>query len=253
MPANPWFPLLRRRSESSLRIFCFPFAGGSASTYRPWQAELPGDLEIWAAQPPGRETRWKEPAFTSAKDYLDAAFEAVSPEVGSRFALFGHSLGGIVAFELARRLERSGRPPQHVFVSGRQAPTATQRKAPISGLPDEEFLREVQKLEGLPSEVLANRELMELVLPTLRSDFQVFDSFRFEPGPPLSAPVSVLGGEQDPDFPPEDLQPWSLESRQFRGVRLFPGGHFFIHAQRSAVLAHLTQELLATYARSVAV
>ena len=247
-PRNPtpagWIVRPARNERARLRLFCFPYAGGGASMYHPWRTLLSPEVEVCAIQPPGREMRLAEAPVTEWPVLVRQLEEAVQPWMDLPFAFFGHSLGAFVAFELARALRRGGGPaPVHLFVSGRAAPHLPARRAPIHALAEPEFIEAVRKLNGTPEEVLQSDELMGLLLPLLRADFRLFESYRFADEPALSVPLTAYGGEADEDSPPEDVALWRQHTRgAFRHATL-DGGHFFIHENRAALLAELGREL----------
>src|ERR1043166_1630696 len=175
MPAlNPWISQLRPNSRASLRLFCFPYAGGGAAPYHPWADVLPRNVEVCPIQLPGREMRIKQAAFSDVFALIDALVPNICPLLDKPFALFGHSMGALVAFELARRLTRDHHPlPERLFVSARVAPSVLLKSPPINNLPDDELIREIVQLNGTDKDVVGQTELMKLVLPTLRADRSV--------------------------------------------------------------------------------
>lgn len=243
--ADRWIKVMEPRPGAQLRLFCFPYAGGGASIYRSWPAGLPDGVEVVGVQPPGRESRWREQPFRSLEAMADAAAEALLPHLSRPFTFFGHSLGAALCFEVTRRLVRDGAArPRHLFVSGRPAPRVENQDPPIHDLPREEFLVELRRYSGTPEEVLQNRELMDLLEPLLRADFAVSETYRYTPlDEPLPLPLTVLGGVQDEDVPPEDLEPWRLETRGPFQKHLLPGGHFFLHDLRDEVLRIVSREV----------
>jgi medium-chain acyl-[acyl-carrier-protein] hydrolase len=241
---NAWVlggrPLRRAR-----RLFCIPYAGGAASAYRGWAEGLPDDVDVCAVQLPGRGARFREAPFRNMADLVPALAEGLLPLLDLPFALFGHSMGAVVAFELARELRRrGGRPPALLALSGHQAPPRPDPKPPISHLPDEEFLAEVQtRYDGIPPEVLAEEELLQLLLPVLRADVQLLESYTYVQEAPLDCPISCFGGEDDPHVSLADLEAWGDETRGPLRVRTFPGGHFFVESARDEVLRALRRDL----------
>lgn len=237
-----WLPYRFPSPPDGVRLFCFPNAGGSASAFRPWgrDGRLPARVELCCVQLPGRESRLREPPFVRVPPLLDALEEALAPELDRPFAFFGHSMGTIVAFELAHRLrERGGPEPRLLVMSGRQAPHLPDDD-PVHGLPDDELIARLRAYRGTPPEVLAHPELMALVLPTLRADFELVETYRPPEGrPPLAQPITVFGGEEDEDASAEELAAWGELTTGRCAVRTFPGGHFFVHEERDAVLAAL--------------
>ena len=193
-----------------------------------------------------------EPAFTSLPPLLESLESALLPYLDRPFAIFGHSMGSLIAFELARVLEKSHRlRPQHIFVSGRLPPHLAQKSGPAYDLPTPEFISELRVLEGTPDEILNNRELMALLLPVLRADLQLVQTHQHVPGEPLNSPITVLGGRQDSTTPVSELGTWAAMTRSSCFVRIFPGNHFFLNQFRSAVINLVSSTLsLARVGRS---
>lgn len=244
-PQGPWVVRTRAVPGPRARLFCFPYAGGAAGVFRSWAELLPRELDVCAIQPPGRGARFREPAFTRLADLVDALEEALGPELDRPFAFYGHSMGGLVCFELAKRLEERGGPaPGHVTLSGCRPPHLPPRDPPIGHLPDAEFLAEVRdRFQGIPREVLDEPELVELLLPAMRADFQVLETHPRGESAPLGCPLLCVGGEQDARVDRPDLEAWSGYTRASFTVQSFPGGHFFIDDDRAALLSLLGQEL----------
>jgi medium-chain acyl-[acyl-carrier-protein] hydrolase len=227
-----------------MRMFCFPYAGGGAATYRGWGASLPGDLEVCPVQLPGRETRLREAPFSDLTTMVRAVADGINPLLDLPFVFFGHSMGAIIAFELARLLRERRRPqPLHLFAAGRRAPELPSRTRPIYALPEPEFLEELRRLNGTPEEVLRNQDLMRLLLPILRADFAVNDTYEFTSSEPLAAGISALGGLGDEDVPREDLEGWRRHTLGRFDVQMFPGDHFFIHDDKRLVLGAVARDL----------
>jgi medium-chain acyl-[acyl-carrier-protein] hydrolase len=241
---NAWI-LGGRPRPRERRLFCIPYAGGAASAYRGWAEGLPDDVEVCPIQLPGRGSRFREAPFRNMADLVPALAAGLLPLLDLPFALFGHSMGAVVAFELARELRRrGGRPPVLLALSGHQAPPRPDPKPPISHLPDEEFLSEVQtRYDGIRPEVLAEKELLQLLLPVLRADVQLLESYTYAQEPPLDCPISCFGGEDDPHVSLADLEAWGDETRGSLRVRTFPGGHFFVDSARIEVLRALSCDL----------
>ncbi len=243
-PPDPWFPLQRPGADARLRLIALPFAGGAASAYRTWQDELPAWVEVCPVQLPGRETRFREPPFTRLAPLVGSLAEALTAYPDRPFALFGHSFGALIAFELARELRRQGLPrPQRLIVSGRGAPHLPPRHAPFHLLPDRQLLDELRRLNGTPAAVLDHDELVRLILPTLRADFTAHETYSHTDEPPLDVPILALGGVQDRLAPFADLDAWRQHTAAGFELRMLPGDHFFIQSQRTLVLQCLSRYL----------
>lgn len=240
-----WFPYRRPRSHPRLRLFCFPYAGGSAAAFRTWPDGLPAGVEVCAAQPPGRERRLSEPAFTRVAPLIDALAEVIRPLLDLPFVLLGHSLGGRVAYELARRLREVGGPqPLHLIATGCRALHMPSPDPPIHALPEDEFIQELRRLGGTPHEVLENAELMQLMLPLLRADFELVETYTFEPGKPLDCPISAIGGREDAEVPREAVEGWGELTRGPFRACILEGDHFFLHDHRRELLQEVRHDLV---------
>jgi medium-chain acyl-[acyl-carrier-protein] hydrolase len=244
-PVNSWIAFRKPRPQGRLRLFCFPYAGGGASIYRGWQEALPPEIEVCPVQPPGRENRLSEKRFLRVGPLAEAITEAIRPLTDLPFAFFGHSLGAVVAYETARRLRESGGPgPVQIIVSARRAPGVPPRDEPTYSLPPDEFRAKLEELEGTPEAVLEHPELMELMEPLLRADFELNDTYEPSSGSPLDCPVTVFGGLEDPDVDREHLEPWREITRGAFRLRMFAGGHFFLHDPQARVTETVAQELM---------
>ncbi|HEX9734271.1 MAG TPA: alpha/beta fold hydrolase [Thermoanaerobaculia bacterium] len=243
--ANRWIAYRKPRPHARLRLFCFPYAGGGASIYRTWQAALPPEVEVCPVQPPGRENRLSEERFLRVGPFAAAICDALAPLLDLPFALFGHSLGAVVGYETALKLrDEAGKSPLCLLVSARRAPRVPPDDEPTYDLPDAEFRAKLQELEGTPEEVLVHPELMQLVEPLLRADFELNDTYEPSDRPPLACPVTAFGGLEDPDVAREQLEPWREVTRGPFRLRMFAGGHFFLQEQQQALLAAVAQELM---------
>lgn len=233
-----------------LRLFCFPYAGGSAAVYREWGRLLPAEIQVAAVQLPGRGSRFTERLLQRLDGVVEQLAAELAPFMDRPFAFFGHSMGALTAFELTRHLRRAGGPlPERLVVSGRRAPQLPGERVPLHELPEEEFLDELRRLNGTPEEILESRELMELFSPVLRADFAVCETYRYAEEPPLEIPVSALGGLADPDVGREAVEAWREQTRAAFVLRMFPGGHFFLNSNRDAVVRAVSLDLLETAPR----
>jgi medium-chain acyl-[acyl-carrier-protein] hydrolase len=225
-------------------MFCFPFAGGGASIFREWKADLPAAVEVHPIQLPGRENRWSEAPFTSLSSLVDALINALEPLFNLPFVFFGHSMGALISFELAKLLRRrTDKAPVHLFISGARAPQIPDRDPPIHQLPDSEFVKELQRLNGMPELVLQNSELMRLVLPTIRADITLCETHEYFPEEPLSCPITAYGGREDRKVQREHLAGWNAHTSAGFSVRAFPGDHFYLTSARKLLLRALSAEL----------
>jgi surfactin synthase thioesterase subunit len=229
---------------------CFPHAGGGAALYRRWPALLPGelDLSLYAVQPPGRENRIGEPAIRDLTVLVDALVEATRAQRAQPYALFGHSVGALVAFELTRALRRRGENlPSVLFVSGCGAPQQGCAERAYGELDDAAFVERLRRFEGTPEGALENAELRALLLPTLRADLGLRDGYRCASEPPLVVPIVAFGGEDDPDVTTADLCAWSAQTCTSFRVKRFPGGHFFLKSAARELLVCVAEELVAQF------
>jgi medium-chain acyl-[acyl-carrier-protein] hydrolase len=237
-----WLPYRRAVDTPRFRVFAIPFAGAGASTFRTWPDDLPAGVECCAIQLPGRETRFAEPAFARMSSLIDALSVALRPLLDIPFILFGYSMGALVAFELARAWRRQGvMAPQALVLAAHAAPHRPSRFPRLHALADADFRAELRRLNGTPSAVLDNDELMRALMPTLRSDFELCETYHCADEPPLAVPIIACGGINDPRAAYDDLAAWQIHTRGQFDVRVFPGDHFFIQSQRSEFLAFLSQ------------
>ena len=239
---DSWIPFRKPVPEARLRLFCFPYAGAGALIFRNWSDGLPADVEVCPVQLPGRGTRLMEHPSTLLSPLVEALAQALVPLLDRPVAFFGHSLGALVSFELARRVRRRyGVHPVRLFVSAGRAPQIPPRGPLIHNLPEKEFLAELRRLNGTPSELLNNEELMEIMLPLLRADFAVYETYVYSTEPPLNCPISAFGGLQDHRVNGTDLEAWRAQTSVSFSLRMFPGDHFFLN--QPLLLHVLSQEL----------
>lgn len=244
---TPWIAYRKPRPRARIRLFCLPYAGGAASVFRGWADQLPEEIDVCPVQLPGREGRIREEPFLDSDEAVAALDEALAEELArGPHALFGHSMGAVLGFELARRRKAKGLPePVHLFVSGRSAPTEPDLEEPIHDLPPDRFRERLRKLNGTPVEVLDHPELMQLVEPLLRSDFQVVETYEYRPGETLTCPITALGGTEDDHVPTDHLDAWSEMTRGAFRKRVLPGDHFFLNGpSRTEILRIIARTLL---------
>jgi len=241
---NPWFAHAKPRAGARVRLFCFPYAGGSAVIFRNWAKVLPQSVEVCPIQLPGRGARVREEPFTSMSRLVDALATASSAHLDKPFAFFGHSMGATISFELAHKLyvER-GLHPVHMFVSGRRAPQIPDDEPPTFNLPDHEFVEELRRLEGTSPAILCNRELLEVLLPLLRADFELIQAYQYRARSRLECPIMAMGGLADKDVSQEQLEAWRKQSTGQFNIHMFPGNHFFLHEEEKKILQIIERQL----------
>lgn len=240
---DAWVSCPRPNDAARLRLFCFPYAGGGASAYLSWARELPPSVELCAIKLPGREARLGEPPFERLTPLVQAAATALSPWLTRPFALFGHSLGALVSFELTRELRRRGaRSPQHLFVSARGAPHLPSAD-PLHALPDPALVERIRSMGGTPEEVLREPDLMGLFLPIVRADAAVNELEPFIAEAPLACPITAFGGLDDARARRNEIEAWREHTRAAFRVEMFPGGHFFLRSAQDLFLRSLSTAL----------
>ena len=233
-----WFENLPQGRDGALRLFCFPYAGGSAQVFRGWQRHFAPQAALSLANLPGRAARVGEPPFKQYKPLVNALADAIVPQLPSAFAFWGHSMGALISFELARELRRRGKPaPLALFLSGRGAPQIPDPDPPVFNLPDPEFIAELRRLNGTPRELLDSPELKEFFLPTIRADFELVETYEYEPEEPLTCAIHAYGGLQDTNVPAANLKAWQQQTSGPCKVRMFPGDHFYIHTSNDLLHA----------------
>lgn len=242
-PANRWLACPKPNSQASLRLFCFPYSGASASTFYTWANSLPTAIEVCPVELPGRGTRLTEPLHNRLARLVETAAQGLLPALDKPFALFGHSMGALVSFELARYLRRYGVEPVHLFVSGHGAPQLPDEEPPIHALPEAEFVARVRGLNGTPDEVWQHPELRDLLIPILRADFAMCETYQFQPDEPLRHPISALAGLGDPYVSRGHMEGWRAHTAGAFSLRMFPGDHFYLHTDRYLLLQTIARDL----------
>jgi medium-chain acyl-[acyl-carrier-protein] hydrolase len=244
MTTRPRWVITRPPNPTArVRLICVPYAGGGPSAFRSWPAPLGPDIELCAVQLPGKEERFAEQPLTTMTDLLPPLLRELRPLMDRPYALFGHSMGGHIAVEIARALhEQHGPAPARLFLSG-CAPAQNTRTPPRHLLTDPQLLDEIRRMNGAPAELLDNRDLMELMLPRIRADFTVVETFRHRPRP-LPVPVTAFAGTQDPQAGENEVTAWRDTGLDLTDLHVLAGGHFFIHEHRDDVLRVIREQLL---------
>ncbi|MGW7823944.1 thioesterase II family protein [Streptomyces puniciscabiei] len=226
---DDWLRRFHRAPDAPAHLLCFPHAGGAAAAYHALSAAVAGPLEPLVVQYPGRHDRFTEPFAERIDQIVDAVVDALPTDPAGRpLALFGHSMGALVAFETARTLQARGRTPAALFVSGRGGPSLPPaRRWP--GVPsDDELLAELRLLAGTDDSLLADPMLLELALPVLRADYAMLFAYSYRPGPRLRCPVVALTGDADPRVAVAEVPAWQRETEGAFTTHVLPGGHFYL-------------------------
>lgn len=230
-----------------IKLFCFPFAGGTARYYSPWEGQLKPTVELRAIELAGRGRRITEPMYQDMQALLQDLLDQISPTLfQGPYAFFGHSMGGLIAYELALMIKAAGLPaPKHIFFSGRCAPGIARKRTIYHQLSDEDFKEEVMKLGAAPREIFEEPELAELFLPILRNDFRVSETHTYsQERIPLEYDISVLVGREEP-YSEHEMASWHHHTQQRCSIHYFPGGHFFINQHKDWILQYITSTLSA--------
>lgn len=235
---NPWVVRPRPNPTARMRLFCLPYAGGGTSAYASWAGLLPADLELGIVLLPGRERRYREQPYTNLSRLTRDLADALTPEMDRPYALFGHSVGALIAFELLRELRRrAAPPPRHLFVSGRRAPHLPDPNPPLYALDDSRFIAELQRqYNGIPAAILEDQELRQLFLPVMRADITLADTHQHAAETPFDVRLTALGGSNDPRATRQELEAWQQHTHGHFTCTLFPGGHFYLQAERAALI-----------------
>jgi medium-chain acyl-[acyl-carrier-protein] hydrolase len=228
-----------------VRLFFFPYAGAGATIYYAWSRLFPLEIEPYLVHLPGRDKRISEPLVTDFTPLSESLVQALLPFLDKPFSFFGHSMGALVGFEVARRLRRQySRLPVHLFVSGRRAPHVIDSRPILHGLPEEEFLAETEHRYGaLPEAVLKDRAVLQMFLSMLRADLTLLETYQYTDDVPLECPVSVFGGLQDTTVTQEQLFAWREQTKARFDLKMFPGDHFFVQSSKLTIAQAMKEDL----------
>lgn len=242
--AESWLGWYKANPQARLRLFCFPYGGGGAAAFRTWQNHFPATVEVCPVQIPGREGRLNEPRATRLISLVEDIAESLSELFDKPFAFFGHSLGALIAFELARQLRRDhSAQPVHLFASGRRAPHIPDSSPHIYNLPAHEFIAALSRRSYVPKEILERPRLLEFVTPTLRADYEMVQTYAYKPEAPFDFPITAFGGTEDVDETAEHIEAWKSQTHASFTLHMFPEGHFFVQSSQPALLQVIAEQL----------
>ncbi len=241
---DTWVIIPKKIPNPKLRLFCLPFAGGNANAFREWINFLPDTIELNAVEIPGRGHRLAEPLIKQIEPLVEAIALGIKPYLDRPFTLFGHSMGALLGFELTHYLKQKfDLQPIHLFLSGRGAPDTIDREEPIHNLSEKEFVKKIREYNGTPKEVLEHEELMQIMIPILRSDFQVCETYVYQQKPKLDLPVTIFGGLKDSSATQADLQAWSNFTSGPFALRMFPGDHFYLLRSKADLVHAMLRDI----------
>ena len=238
---------IRSTGGSHLKLFCFPNAGASALAYREWYSHLSDVAEVVPAELPGRGRRITEAPFADLPTCVQATAKQLMPALQrGPFALFGHSMGALIAFELERLIERELRTSAVLLcVAGSRAPHLVGEGRPVIwNLPKLELIETLRSMNGTPAEILDEPDSIDFLLPLIRTDIRMVDTYRFTAGPPLACPLLAMGGLADRETTAAHIRAWNLHTAGAFSHSMFEGDHFFVRSSRNSVLASLSRRLL---------
>ena len=241
-PTDSWFPY--RTESGAAQLFCLPYAGGGASRFLPLARQLAPAIEVLPVQPPGREARLREPPARHASEIVDALLPSLLPRLDRPYAVLGYSLGALVGFELVRALAREGAPPPIGLIAAAAVPPPRRVRAEHrSRLADAELAAVIGDMGGTPSQVLQDPDLLAMVLPLMRADLTVWETYECPFDAQVNCPVAAYGGRDDPGTPANRLRHWHDATTATARLRMFDGGHFFGFEQPVAFGAAVAADL----------
>jgi medium-chain acyl-[acyl-carrier-protein] hydrolase len=231
------------------RLYCLPHAGGTARIFHPWRRLLRADIEICTLEYPGHGCRLGEPLLDTIEQMAQSIADQLVRDRNLPYALFGHSMGSMVAFETCRVLAARGAPmPSLLIASGHRGPRVPRSSPPVHDASHETFIEHLRELGATPPELFGTPDLLDLMLPILRTDFRACETYLPPKRPPLPVPIAVYGGLGDDDTSRETLLAWQEETSGPCVVRMFPGGHFFIHDSADHVVSALERDIVGALA-----
>jgi medium-chain acyl-[acyl-carrier-protein] hydrolase len=239
-----WIVKPKPNPQAEIRLFCFPYAGGGALPFRTWSNDLPSEIEVCAVQLPGRENRLNEPPIPRLSPLVQTLARVLLPSLDKPFAFFGHSMGALIGFELVRHLRSQKSPvPIHLFVSGCKAPQIPDTDSPLHDLPSSLLIEKLRSYNGTPEAVLQDHTMMQLLLPVIRADFAIIETYVYSKEEPLNLPISAFGGFEDSSVSHEQLAEWRNQTSRSFELQMLRGNHFFLHAERALLLKYISRDL----------
>jgi medium-chain acyl-[acyl-carrier-protein] hydrolase len=239
-----WTLCPRPDPDAGLRLVCLPYSGGRASNFNGLAAELPGDVELCAIELPGHGRRLREPLLTSLRPLIEQVTDVVAERIRQPFVLLGYSIGALIGFEVTRELTQHGWPgPSALFVAAAKAPQIRPVRPRLHDLTRTELIEGLHRLAGFRNALLDNEELVDVMLPVLRADLALDETYTFEPGDPLDCPIAAFGGIADWSVPRPDLEAWREQTTGDFSITMLPGGHFFLDSSRTLFARALTTEI----------
>jgi surfactin synthase thioesterase subunit len=249
MTDDLWVRRYHPSPQARVRLVCLPHAGGSASFFLPMSKALSPAVDVLCVQYPGRQDRRNEPCVQNLEDLAEQVTRVLLPWLGMPLALFGHSMGATLAFEIARRIERDhATSPVHLFASGRRSPSR-RRNERVHLADDRALLAELRSLSGTDALVFGDEEVLRMVLPAIRGDYRAAETYSYQPGPRLSCPITVLVGDADTKVTAEEALAWREHTDGEFDCRTFDGGHFYLTGHQEEILRLVTERLLTSAGR----
>ncbi|MEV0728029.1 thioesterase domain-containing protein [Polymorphospora sp. NPDC050346] len=240
---TPWIARLRPSGTATTRLICLPHAGGGGATFRSWSTGLSDGVDLCAVRLPGRESRLREPLLTRMGDVVGELAGALTDYLDLPYALFGYCSGALTAYELARLLEQAGRPPAHLFVCACPSPAAVERDSGVHKMSGPELADHLRALGIIPATIIDDPGLFALFEPSVRADYEIFETDVHRPAPPLNLPITVFGADDDPSTTVPTMMRWREETSGEFTMRLFPGDHSFFEQDRRSIMRTVAAEL----------
>jgi medium-chain acyl-[acyl-carrier-protein] hydrolase len=237
-----WFSNFKPIENPRLRLICFPYAGSGPVVFHKWVNYLPQDIEVWGVRLPGRDVRYREPAFTSLSPLVSTLADEISPFMDVPFIIFGHSMGALISFELVHSWRETGGPqPVHVVLSGHRAPHRPPLNPPVHNSDKHTFLNRIKNLGGTPEKFFSMNDLVDLMMPAMRADFSVWETYEYQEKIPLELPITVFGGRNDSEATESDFVAWQDYTKSDFNLHIFDGGHFYFQDDLTPLMDVITK------------